>query len=244
MTSQEAPRNRKERRARAKQGQDLVDIPLARPKEEAPRGKTLLEIAEERQLLQRSKNESTPLFTTTRINPDGSITEVSDPTDPVSTPYLDVFLYTTSLTLLHFTLTLLVHHQYATERPSILPILLSSTVFSPAPWLILLLVALLHPRASMPYMQPVFAGMAIAAGAWLVQASNDDPYLAVMKKAPALGTLWVWGIVELRWEVAVVCLMVTGGWGWSKGYAFCFPETVPQLLHKQEPLARESIHLR
>ncbi|KAL9578407.1 MAG: hypothetical protein Q9212_005738 [Teloschistes hypoglaucus] len=222
MSSQEAPRNRKERRARAKQGQeDPADIPLARPKQQTPKGKTLLELAEERQLLQRSKNESPPSFTTTRINPDGSVTEeVSRTIDLSATPYLDVFLYTTSLTLLHFTLTLLVHHQYATERPSVLPIFLSSTIFSPAPWLILLLVGLLHPQASNAYMQVIFAGMAIFAGSWLVQASNDDPYLAVMKKAPALGTLWVWGIVELRWDVAVACLMVTGGWGWWKGYAF------------------------
>lgn len=220
MASQEAPHNRKERRARAKQGQDSVDIPLARPKQQAPKGKTLLELAEERQLLQRSKNDSPPSFTTSRINPDGSVTEVPETKDPSSTPYLDVFLYTTSLTLLHFTLTLLVHHQYATERPSVLPIFLSSTLYSPAPWLILLLVTLLHPQASNLYMQPVFAGMAILAGTWLVQASNDDPYLAVMKKAPALGTLWVWGILESRWDVAVACLMITGGWGWWKGYAF------------------------
>ncbi|KAL8664659.1 MAG: hypothetical protein Q9202_002929 [Teloschistes flavicans] len=116
MASQEAPHNRKERRARAKQGQDSVDIPLARPKQQAPKGKTLLELAEERQLLQRSKNDSPPSFTTSRINPDGSVTEVPETKDPSSTPYLDVFLYTTSLTLLHFTLTLLVHHQYATEQ--------------------------------------------------------------------------------------------------------------------------------
>lgn len=221
MASQETSRNRKERRARAKQGQDPADIPLARPQQQAPKGKTLLELAEERQLLQRSKNESPLSFTTTRINPDRSVTEeVTHTIDPSETPYLDVFLYTTSLTLLHFTLTLLVHHQYATERPSVLPIFLSSTVFSPAPWLILLLVGLLHPQAANPYMQVIFAGMAIFAGSWLVQASNDDPYLAVMKKAPALGTLWVWGIVESRWDIAVACLMVTGGWGWWKGYAF------------------------
>ncbi|KAL8626234.1 hypothetical protein Q9189_008086 [Teloschistes chrysophthalmus] len=57
MASQETSRNRKERRARAKQGQDPADIPLARPQQQAPKGKTLLELAEERQLLQRSKND-------------------------------------------------------------------------------------------------------------------------------------------------------------------------------------------
>ncbi|KAL8713083.1 MAG: hypothetical protein Q9225_006839 [Loekoesia sp. 1 TL-2023] len=219
MASQEAPRNRKERRAQAKQNQTSADIPLARPKQEAPKGKTLLEIADERQILQRSKNTGSPSVVTTQINPDGSITEVSDPSDPTSTPYLDIFLYTSSLIILHFTLTLLVHHQYATDRPSFFPLFVSSTVFSPAPWLILLLVGILHPRASHPSMQVIFASMAIVAGTWLVKASNDDPYMAVMRKAPALGTLWVWAVVELRWEVALGCLIVTGAWGWWKGYS-------------------------
>ncbi|KAI4243355.1 MAG: hypothetical protein L6R40_003527 [Gallowayella cf. fulva] len=218
MASQHPPRNRKERRAQDKQNKSPT-IPFAHPKEGAPNGKTLIDIAEERQLLQKSSTGS-PSITTTQINPDGSITDMSGSSDPISTPYLDIFLYSTSLILLHFTLSLLVQHQYASERPSLLPLFLSSTVFSPAPWLILLLVGLLHPQASHPFMQIVFASMAVVAGAWLVQASNDDPYLAVMKKAPALGTLWVWGIVELRWEVAAACLAATGGWGWQKGYAF------------------------
>ncbi|KAL8800135.1 MAG: hypothetical protein Q9200_007340 [Gallowayella weberi] len=219
MTSQNIPRNRKERRAQDKQKQSPIGIPLARPKEELPKGKTLIDIAQERQLLQLSSVTS-PSIITQHINPDGSITEVPVPSDPVATPYLDIILYSISLILLHFTLTLLVQHQYAPERPSVFPLFLSSTVFSPAPWLIVLLVALLHPQASHLMMQIVFASMAIMAGTWLVQASNEDPYLAVMKKAPALGTLWVWGIVELRWEVAAACLAVTGVWGWWKGFAF------------------------
>lgn len=222
MASQEAPRNRKERRAQAKKHSNSHDIPLARPKQQAPTGKTLIDIAEERQLLQRSSNGS-PSITTTRINQDGSITEIHESSvspEAVSTPYLDIFLYSTSLILLHFTLTFLVHHQYASERPSLLPLILSSTVYSPAPWLILLLVALLHPRASHPFMQLVFAAIGSVAGVWLVQASNDDPYMAVMKKAPALGTLWVWGVVELRWEIAAACLTMTAVWARWKGYAF------------------------
>ena len=222
MAPQEAPRNRKERRAQVKQHSSPDDIPLAHPEQQAPKGKTLIDIAEERQLLQIS-NKGSPSITTTRINPDGSITEIpeiSGSSENVSTHYLDILLYSTSLILLHFTLTFLVHHQYGSERPSLLPLFLSSTVYSPAPWLVVLLVALLHPRASHPLMQLVFAAMAIIAGACLVRASNDDPYMAVMKKAPALGTLWVWGIVELRWETAAACLVMTGTWGRWKGYTF------------------------
>ncbi|KAL8823129.1 MAG: hypothetical protein Q9170_008378 [Blastenia crenularia] len=219
MASQETPRNRRERRAQAKQGQSSTDIPLAHPKQETPKGKTLLEIAQERRILQQSTSNGSPSITTTQLNPDGTITEVSASDDPNATPYLDILLYSSSLIILHFTLTLLVHHQYATDPPSLLPLFVSSTIFSPAPWLILLLVAALHPRASHPSMQTIFATMSIVAGTWLVKASNDDPYMAVMRKAPALGTLWVWSVVELRWEVAVGCLAVTGGWGWWHGYS-------------------------
>jgi len=63
-----------------------------------------------------------------------------------------------------------------------------------------------------------FAALSVGAGTWLVYASNEDPYMAVMKKAPPLGTLWVWAVVEMRWEWAVGCLGVVGGWGWWQGY--------------------------
>ncbi|KAL8939635.1 MAG: hypothetical protein Q9211_002654, partial [Gyalolechia sp. 1 TL-2023] len=202
MASQEGPRNRKERRAQVKQGQSSNEISFARPSRDAPKGKTLLEIAEERRILQRSDDHRSPSVTTTQINPDGSISNFPDPSGSTATTYADIFLYASSLIILYFTLTLLVHHQYGTDHPSLLPLFTSTILFSPAPWLILVLVATLHPRASLPMMQAVFATMAIMAGSWLVKASNDEPYMAVMKKVPALGTLWVWGVIESRWEVA------------------------------------------
>ena len=205
-----------------------MPITLSQPSRAAPSHKTLLEIAAERELLNTSTKakahlNDAPSIVTTVINSDGSL---SDPAEiagssagPVSTPYLDIALYTISLILLHFTLTLLVHHQYATERPSVRGLILSSTIFSFAPWLILLLVSLLHPRSSNLPIQFLFAIISIAAGCWLVYATNDEPYMAVMKKAPALGTLWVWAIIELKWEWGIGCLAVVGGLGWWKGYS-------------------------
>lgn len=232
MTTPKQPQNRKERRAQAykKSSPDTSTTPitLSQPSRTAPSAKTLLEIAAERELLNTNTKakhhpNDVPSIVTTVINPDGSL---SDPPEtagtaagPVSTPYLDIALYTFNLTLLHFTLTLLVHHQYATERPSVQSLILSSTVFSFAPWLILLLVFLLHPRSSDLPIQLLFAVMSIAAGCWLVYATNDEPYMAVMKKAPALGTLWVWAIIELRWEWGIGCLGVVGAFGWWKGYS-------------------------
>lgn len=231
MASLNQPRNRKERRAQAhrKSSPDISTVPivLSQPSRAPPSHKTLLETAAERELLnsntQAKHLNDFPSIVTTVINPDGSLSDpletASTSAGPVRTPYLDIALYTLNLTLLHFTLTLLVHHQYATERPSVKGLILSSTVFSFAPWLILLLVFLLHPRSSDLPIQLLFAVMSIAAGCWLVYATNDEPYMAVMRKAPALGTLWVWAIVEMKWEWGVGCLGVVGGLGWWKGYS-------------------------
>lgn len=230
MTTSNPPQNRRERRAQAhkKSSPDTSSVPitLSQPPRAAPTQKTLLEIAAERELLNAptvNQPNDVPSIVTTVINPDGSL---SDPTEiagisagSVSTPYLDVVFYTINLILLHFTLTVLVHHQYASERPSIWGLILSSTVFSVAPWLILLLVFLLHPRSSDLPIQLLFAVISIGAGFWLVYATNDEPYMAVMKKAPALGTLWVWAIIELKWEWGIGCLAVVGGLGWWKGYS-------------------------
>ena len=212
--------NRKQRRAKARSKQETVS--LHQPSRETPRSKTLVEIASERQLLNTSSQNQISSVTTTKINPDGTLSPIdSDVDTPASeeTPYLDTALYTTTLTILHFTLTVLVHHQYATSPPSLPSIFYSSTVASPTPALLLVLVALLHPRSGQPVTQLLFAALSIAAGGWLVYASNEDPYMAVMKKAPPLGTLWVWAIVEMRWERALGCLGVVAGWGWYKGYS-------------------------
>lgn len=214
--------NRRERRAQARANPATkYEVPMHQPSRDAPTHKTLFDIASERQLLSSSSRSSPPSITTTKIHPDGTLSTLDSTSDSpdATTPYLDVFLYTATLTMLHFTLTVLVHHQYASTPPSLTSILYTSTVTSPTPALLLVLVSILHPRSSHPLTQILFAFLSVAAGAWLVQASNEDPYMAVMKKAPPLGTLWVWAIVEMRWEWAVGCLGVVAGWGGWKGYS-------------------------
>lgn len=214
--------NRRERRAQARvKPSTKNEVPLHQPSRDAPTHKTLFDMASERQLLDTTTPSSPPSITTTKINQDGTLsTTDSAPDSPdATTPYLDVFLYTATLTMLHFTLTVLIHHQYATTPPSLTSILYTSTLTSPTPALLLVLVAILHPRSSDLSTQILFSFLSVGAGAWLVHASNEDPYMAVMKKAPPLGTLWVWAIVEMRWEWAVGCLGAVAGWGWWKGYS-------------------------
>ena len=226
--------NRRERRAQAAPAQAQAQaqpqsksssfatpkVPLFQPSRTPPSHKTLLEIAQERQLLKSGAKDAlvdSQSITTTTIYTDRSS---SNPNSLDSASFLDTVFYTATLTIIHFTLTFLVHHQYASEPPSLGPLFLSSSVFSPTPFLFLVLVSVLHTRTSHPATQVLFAAMSIVAGSWLVYATNDEPYMAVMKKAPALGTLWIWAIVEMRWEWAVVCLSLVAGWGWWKGYTF------------------------
>ena len=51
-----------------------------------------------------------------------------------------------------------------------------------------------------------------------MRVSNEEPYFAVMKRAPPLGTVWVWCVLEQRLEVAVLGIAVVGGYFWFGGY--------------------------
>ena len=58
----------------------------------------------------------------------------------------------------------------------------------------------------------------MAAGCYLIYSSNEEAYFAVMKRAPPLGTLWVWSVIEMRLEFAVGSLIAVGAYFWRGGY--------------------------
>jgi hypothetical protein len=65
----------------------------------------------------------------------------------------------------------------------------------------------------------VFLPLAIGLGAYLIRMTNEEPYYAVMKRAPAIGTLWVWCVLEMSAAAALVAVLGPLGWGvWIKGY--------------------------
>jgi hypothetical protein len=78
------------------------------------------------------------------------------------------------------------------------------------------LVYTLHPRASWAITQAFFLALSTLSGCYLVHAANVYGYLAVMKRAPPLGTLWVWSVIELKLPLALLSLGLVGGflqWG-------------------------------
>lgn len=65
----------------------------------------------------------------------------------------------------------------------------------------------------------VFLPLAVFLGVKLMTITNNAPYYAVMKRAPAIGTLWVWCILEVPLGASLLGALGPLGWGvlW-KGY--------------------------
>ncbi|KAN0068572.1 hypothetical protein V8E54_013296 [Elaphomyces granulatus] len=274
------PRNRKQRRALAtasttENSFDPSSIPLARPppadsSRSKQKGKTLIEIAAERQKkppCQSKNGVSTPavLNLTTepaetqflQISASGEVSHFhpedadslsagqpsSHRSEPEVPPLIDTILLSLPLAAVHFTLAFLAAHQYAQEirvrqlaRESVLVAFPTLTF----------LIHLAHghiisfgsrrksqhetpnsttrniTKALIPTFRTVFfLPLAVYLGGCLVLVTNESPYYAVMKRAPAIGTLWVWCVLEMSVGAALLGVLGPIGWGvlW-KGYRF------------------------
>ncbi|KAI9795704.1 MAG: hypothetical protein M1833_006873 [Piccolia ochrophora] len=189
MATEPNPRNRKERRQAAK------TLKLAQPDRSGPKGKTLLDLAEER----RSQLEGGTPF-------EKDVPEEDDPIEDPIGPFGEAVFFSISLTMLHFTLDVLVHNQYKQDFDWRLIVRRTATTFP----ILLGLVYTLRPRnKSKPLvLQLFFLLLSAVSGCYLIYASNDEPYFAVMKRAPPLGTLWVWSVIELQLVYAIFSLLL------------------------------------
>lgn len=73
------------------------------------------------------------------------------------------------------------------------------------------------PRGIRVFRVVTFAA-SIAIGCYILYAANEQGYMAVMKRAPPLGTLWVWLIVEMEWNWGALSLVVVCMWSYMRGY--------------------------
>ncbi|PLB44379.1 hypothetical protein P170DRAFT_285832 [Aspergillus steynii IBT 23096] len=65
----------------------------------------------------------------------------------------------------------------------------------------------------------IFLPIAVALGVKLVTITNEEAYYAVMKRAPAIGTIWVWSILEIPLGAALLGALGPIAWAiWWKGY--------------------------
>ena len=146
------------------------------------------------------------------LRPDGTITELKDglSDDELLGPLGQALFNAVTLTILHFTLDVLVHHQYRTEVGWNQIFLKTLTAF---PFL-LILIYIFHRKASAAWAQVLFFAGSVVAGCCLVKTSNQAAYYAVMKQAPPLGTLWVYSVMEMRLKVALGSLVMVAFYFW------------------------------
>lgn len=65
----------------------------------------------------------------------------------------------------------------------------------------------------------VFLPLATYLGVHLMRLTNEGGYYAVMKRAPSIGTMWVWCVLEMAPAAALLAFVVPLGWGvWYMGY--------------------------
>jgi hypothetical protein len=162
----------------------------------------------------------------------GTTTTADDAAPEVESPWLDTLLLASSLSAVHFTLSVLAMHQYA-ETLQIGPLMQQTLVVAfPA---LVVLIALFHGHllpASFTVLSTsakkwiltlrslVYVVMANVAGCYLIMLTNDRGYYAVMKNAPSVGTLWVWAILEMGLLGALAGVVGPSVYAWWWGYGF------------------------
>ncbi|CZT10785.1 uncharacterized protein RAG0_15148 [Rhynchosporium agropyri] len=176
-------------------------IPLVQPDRSGPSSATLLEIAEQRGLLKTydGQPDRSSLGSRVQFPPKDAEALVGRLGESV--------LWSISLTMLHFTLDVLISHQYGAD----------SIVWRDICWrtvqafpVIFLLIYLFHQHPSrspvIPPLSPkllhlthqiLFFIGSVTAGCYLIYITNEHGYYAVMKTSPPLGCLWVWSVIEL-----------------------------------------------
>ena len=143
-------------------------------------------------------------------------------------PWLDTLLLSFPLSVVHFTLSVLAMHQYAQEL--LFPPLIKQTVFVAFPTLSLLVhlfrghllnvkVVNERTRAGVFLLRSLaYLVVANVAGCYLLMLSNDRGYYAVMKKAPGVGTVWVWAVLEMGLVGALGGVAGPAAYAWWHGY--------------------------
>ncbi|KAL7935733.1 hypothetical protein V8C35DRAFT_261320 [Trichoderma chlorosporum] len=198
-------------------------IKLRQPDRSGPSEKTLLDIASERSLFEQAARRERQLAGKDDDDEDEGAT-----LSPGAERFLEALLYTTTLAMLHFTFDVLVMKQYGTE------IKWKRIITNAArAWMVFLfLFYTLHPvepnqtlvpglprRFQKTLRQMLFFAMSCVTGCALVYITNSKGYLYNMQRAPPLGCLWLWAVVELDLLWAVPSLLVTGAYVWVNGYS-------------------------
>lgn len=219
MADSGQPVNRKQRRAAAREAarnpkhldNNVPNIKMAYPDRSGPKAKTLYEIAEERQAL---LNKGKPFPKQEGPDKDGDWEFNDEPLGPAG----DAVLYAATLSMLHLTLDVLVRSQYRQEVVWKAVFGQLAKVFP----ILFLVVYMLHSETAARFStskQLFFLAVSISAGCYMVFSGNMHGYYAVMKRAPPVGVVWVWSVIEMRLPFAVASVIAVAGYLWWNGFS-------------------------
>ncbi|KXT08973.1 hypothetical protein AC579_4036 [Pseudocercospora musae] len=216
MADEEKPKNRKERRAAAKESGKPIEPPSKQPKLKMtmpdygakPQGKTLLDIYEEKKDLLSKGQPFDKIYEDGLARDEGgNILEAGlgdgEPIGPVG----DAIFWSVCLVMFHFTLDVLVYNQYAQDVIWLAIFKRSGTIL-PILFLVIYMMRSETARKLGILRQILFLASAVVSGCYLIHAGNNYGYFAVMKQAPPLGTLWVYSVIELDLLFAVASVLI------------------------------------
>lgn len=229
MDDSQTPRNRKERRAAAKESGKPMEPPTSAPKvapkikmvkpdRSKPKEKTLLDLYEEKKSLLEHGQPFDPKYEDGKVRDEGgNILEAGLEVDEPIGAFEQAVFWCVVLSMLHFTLDVLVYNQYRQEIewPEIW-----KRTFTMLPILFLMVLIMRSKTADRfeAARQILYLGIAAATGCYTIHVSNMYEYFAVMKQAPPLGTLWIWSVIEMRLPYAAASIVINLGYLWWKGY--------------------------
>jgi hypothetical protein len=199
--------------------QSSVDYLLKHPDRSGPQGKTLFELAEERQ---KELDKAKPVGWREKAEKakraaEGTPAEAGE--DEAIGPLGDALLYSTSMAALHLTLDVIVYSQY---REDIVWDEILKRAGTAVPVFILLVYLTHVPFAyRFPLVRDLaFCAGSIVAGCYLIYSGNKHGYFNVMKAAPPVGTLWIWSAIEMSLPYATLNAVAVLTYVWYNGFDY------------------------
>jgi hypothetical protein len=192
-----------------------VDYLLKHPDRSGPKGKTLFELAEERQ---KELDKQKPAGWRAAARNVASGTPATDEEAAIG-PFGDALLYSTSMAALHLTLDVIVYSQYRED-------IIWAEIFKRAATALpvfILLVYLTHVELAyrFPILRDIaFCAGSIVAGCYLIYSGNKHGYFNVMKAAPPVGTLWIWSVIEMSLPFAALNAVTVLVYVWYNGFDY------------------------
>jgi hypothetical protein len=212
----------------ARPAKDPAAIKLKQPDRSGPSDETLLGFAEKAGILDVPQQKG----------------KAADE-EPLIGRLGESLLWSVSLTMLHFTLDVLVMNQYAVQLdwnklfqktiqalPGSQPLHPSQDTNADVHAVFLLFFYTFHPHPSPSLILPsltarippllhqlFFFLTSVVAGCYLIHITNNYSSYAIMKQSPPLGCIWIWSVIELDVYWAVGSLIYCGIFLKAGGYA-------------------------